>query len=254
MTKHTSEELQQTLVELTQGPMASYNPTSVHYIKSLLERADGKPQPVASLLEEKAQRALKDHAAAYHEALRQGQANLAAIETKLPQFYTEAAALLENGNFKQLQKIAKGISRTQTLETSTASLTSLLNQQAASHGDDPDSTPLEEQLRSQEADVVRSLGQQTSLLNPDSRSKQGELKSARRFRNAQVKLNADKLVTQAIEEIPEGAGPLNAQRLAAKSLASMRDLSPYYLSRFVTYMDTLFWLEQTQKRKKRLQS
>jgi hypothetical protein len=41
----------------------------------------------------------------------------------------------------------------------------------------------------------------------------------------------------------------DSQRLAARSLAAMRDLSLHYLSRFVTYMDTLFWLEQTEKEK-----
>ena len=66
-----------------------------------------------------------------------------------------------------------------------------------------------------------------------------------------VKLNADKVVTQALEEVPAEAGPLNPQRLATRSLATMRDLSPHYLSRFVSYVDTLFWLEQAQKVRKR---
>jgi len=59
-----------------------------------------------------------------------------------------------------------------------------------------------------------------------------------------------KLETRAVEEILEDSGPLNSQRLAVRSLAAMRDLSPHYLSRFVTYMETLFWLEQADKEKR----
>jgi hypothetical protein len=31
----------------------------------------------------------------------------------------------------------------------------------------------------------------------------------------------------------------------------MRELSPHYLSRFVSYIDTLFWLEQAERGNKR---
>jgi len=34
-------------------------------------------------------------------------------------------------------------------------------------------------------------------------------------------------------------------------LTTMRDLSPHYLSRFVSYIDTLFWLEQAEKQTRR---
>ena len=59
------------------------------------------------------------------------------------------------------------------------------------------------------------------------------------------------MVSQALAEVPEAAGPLNPQRLATRSLAAMHDLSPHYLSRFVSYIDTLFWLEQAEKSGKR---
>ena len=37
------------------------------------------------------------------------------------------------------------------------------------------------------------------------------------------------------------------QRLAAGSLQTMNSLSPYYLTRLVSYIDTLFWLEQAER-------
>lgn len=115
--------------------------------------------------------------------------------------------------------------------------------------DDPDLAPLEQTLRQQELDLVEALDgrDQDSLgrLQPS----QEELRSARRFHSAMVRQNADRVVNQALAEIPDDCGPLNPQRLATRSLATMRDLSPHYLSRFVSYIDTLFWLENADRGK-----
>ena len=50
---------------------------------------------------------------------------------------------------------------------------------------------------------------------------------------------------------PEDSGPLNPQMLITESLSQLRDLSPGYLSRFVTYFDTLFWLQQANGKEER---
>ncbi len=44
--------------------------------------------------------------------------------------------------------------------------------------------------------------------------------------------------------MPENAGPLNSHHLVHRSLLLMRDLSPEYLNRFMTYVDTLLWVDQ----------
>ena len=46
--------------------------------------------------------------------------------------------------------------------------------------------------------------------------------------------------------LPQNPGPLNPQMLAIKSLSTMRELSPDYLNRFVSYVDTLLWLERSE--------
>jgi hypothetical protein len=71
-----------------------------------------------------------------------------------------------------------------------------------------------------------------------------ELKTIRYFRNNWSKLSADRHVQQAIEQAPDNAGPLNSHLLMLRSLALMRDISPDYLNRFVSYIDTLLWLDQ----------
>ena len=83
-------------------------------------------------------------------------------------------------------------------------------------------------------------GESDSATSGDSQ----ELKAVHHFREALQRQHADKLVTQAIMDAPESAGPLNPQKLALRSLAIMREESPEYLARFVSYVDTVFWLER----------
>jgi hypothetical protein len=72
----------------------------------------------------------------------------------------------------------------------------------------------------------------------------GELKSMRYFRSTWSKLSVDKQLAQALEKAPENAGPLNSHHLVLQSLQQMRDISPDYLKRFMSYVDALFWLDQ----------
>ncbi len=73
-----------------------------------------------------------------------------------------------------------------------------------------------------------------------------ELKSARHFRAGLVKLGAENLVEGALQGARPDSGPLNPEKLVIHSLATMRELSPHYLSRFVSYIDTLFYLDQSE--------
>lgn len=45
---------------------------------------------------------------------------------------------------------------------------------------------------------------------------------------------------------PADAGPLNSASLAHRALAAMHDSSPGYLQHFMTWMDTLTWLDRMQ--------
>lgn len=74
-----------------------------------------------------------------------------------------------------------------------------------------------------------------------------ELRAVRNFRNTWSKLSVNKQVNQALTQAPKNAGPLNSHRVALRSLALMRDISPDYLHRFMSYVDTLLCLEQGEK-------
>lgn len=76
-----------------------------------------------------------------------------------------------------------------------------------------------------------------------------EMKSLRRFREAWSRISAEDQVDQALGRGPENAGPLNSHMLVLRSLALMRKLSPDYLRRFLSQLDTLLWLDQASQRK-----
>jgi len=71
-----------------------------------------------------------------------------------------------------------------------------------------------------------------------------ELKTLRYFKSTWSRLSADRRLTQSLAKVPENAGPLNSHHLVHRSLLLMRDLSPEYLNRFMTYVDTLLWVDQ----------
>jgi hypothetical protein len=71
-----------------------------------------------------------------------------------------------------------------------------------------------------------------------------ELKTLRYFRSTWSRLSAHQRLTQSLAQVPTNAGPLNSQHLVHRALTLMRDASPEYLNRFISYVDTLLWLDQ----------
>jgi len=101
--------------------------------------------------------------------------------------------------------------------------------------------------------LVRQL-EQHSLENTDAplgknAESRSELKTIRNFRNTWSKLSADRQVAHALDQAPTNAGPINSHMLVLRSLALMRDISPDYLNRFMSYADTLLCLDQYEKEK-----
>ncbi|ART53084.1 hypothetical protein CBP34_17430 [Acidovorax carolinensis] len=70
------------------------------------------------------------------------------------------------------------------------------------------------------------------------------MKSVRQFSEVWSKISAQRQVAQALDRGPENAGPLNSHRLMLRSLSLMQSLSPDYLRRFLSQVDSLLWLEQ----------
>jgi len=71
----------------------------------------------------------------------------------------------------------------------------------------------------------------------------GELKTLRYFRSTWSKLSVDRQLSQSLAQAPKNAGPLNSQLLVLRSLQAMREVSPDYLNRFMSYVDALLCLD-----------
>ena len=66
-----------------------------------------------------------------------------------------------------------------------------------------------------------------------------ELRSLRGFRETWSRIAAVDAVDAALVRGPENAGPLNSLSLVLRSLALMRSLSPDYLRRFLSQVESL---------------
>jgi len=192
--------------------LGSVDPVRLRYIESLLLKAEKSAGALAPVLEGRVREAISD--------FRDGVS------------HRRRAA----GDAGPGRRQCSGISQ----------LVQLLNtQRDESH--DPRDGSLDDALRQQELELVAAIAAEADVPPMAGTSGQDVLRAARSLQRAMVRLNADRAVAQAMADVPPEAGPLNPQRLAARSLHTMKELSPHYLGRFVSYIDTLFWLEQAAK-------
>jgi hypothetical protein len=64
------------------------------------------------------------------------------------------------------------------------------------------------------------------------------------FRKIWSQVRTETQLRQSQGLVPQNAGPLNSSNLVHRSLSLMRELSPGYLQHFLSYVDSLAWLEQ----------
>lgn len=73
-----------------------------------------------------------------------------------------------------------------------------------------------------------------------------ELPAVDDFRTLWSTLRSGSQVRKSLADVPTGAGPLNSAALAHRALTLMGGLSPEYLRQFLSYVDSLSWLETLQ--------
>lgn len=101
-------------------------------------------------------------------------------------------------------------------------------------------------------DLVRYLAHNSEpirleVVDGESPRAPTELKAVANFRNTWSKLSVNKRVETALKNGPQNAGPINSHMVALRSLELMRDISPDYLNRFMTHIDTLMLLDRAGK-------
>ncbi len=201
-----------------------FAPVRLRYIEALARRASAHRGGARRLLDARLAQAL----AALHEdfdrARREAEEIAAASCRRHPHAADELQCLLAGGDFKGLRQFAG------TLDA---------GEQRSALG------ALAHELERQ---VPRNTEAHETHVEENAGSRP-ELKTIRQFRNTLSKLSARKQVAQALKQGPKNAGPINSHMLVLRSLALMRDISPDYLNRFMSYADTLLCLDQDEKEK-----
>jgi hypothetical protein len=198
-----------------------FDPVRLRYIEVLAERAIAHQGSVKRMLDAKLAQALAAFKERFDLARCEANETVARSVQQYPHAANDLQRLFVAGDFKGLRRFIA------TLKA---------GEQSAS-------------LRA----LVRQL-EQRSPENPDARlevnaGSRSELKTIRNFRNTWSKLSVDNQVAQALKQAPKNAGPINSHMLVLRSLALMRDISPDYLNRFMSYANTLLCLDQCEKEK-----
>lgn len=198
-----------------------FDPVRLHYLDVLAKRGMAHQGSVKRMLDGKLAQALAAFEERFEQARCDAKEAMARTALQYPHAADDLQRLFIAGDFKGLGRFVDGLKSTEQ-RASLGALVRRLEQHSPETAD------------------VRLEG------NAGTRF---ELKTIRRFRNTWSKLSVDKQVTQALEQTPKNAGPLNSHMLVLRSLALMRDISPDYLNRFMSYADTLVCLDQCENQK-----
>ena len=262
-----STNLGQAISDLAKTGADSFDPPRFRVIQALARRALDQRPSVRAILDEKAFVALADYRARFSEAREQAETLVARVVVRFPDSAELARSLFASGDFSGLQRLASRLQRKSELAQDPqqagplAMLIRQIDQRSSPAGKKEREASLGDLLLQQEEAVLQRSSdhqakpgsiplaasdthQQAAFGNSFSGDGRIELHSVRQFRELLARLDSEKRVTRVISEGPAAPGPLNPQALVIRTLATLRDLSPDYLRRFVSYADTLLWLEQ----------
>jgi len=197
-----------------------FDPVRWRFIEALARRGQQHQGEAKRIIDGKLAEALAAYRERFEQTRNEARESVARISEQSPDAADELQRLLSEADFGALKRFVAGMEKR---HSPLAELTRHLAQFSAQDGE----------------------GGATET--PGAR---GELKAIRNFRKTWSKLAVDKQLAQAIEQAPDNAGPLNSHMLVLRSLALMRDISPDYLSRFMSYVDTLLWLDQAEVKDK----
>lgn len=196
-----------------------FDPVRLHYIDVLAKRASAQEGSAKRMLDAKLAQALEVFKERFDRARCEARDAADRNVKQFPHAANDLQKLFAAGDFKGLRRL----SATLEAKEQCGSLRALVRRLEQ---DSPDSA----EPRSQ-----------------DNAGSRPELKTLRNFRNTWSKLSVDIQVARVLEQAPKNAGPINSHMLALRSLALMREISPDYLNRFMSYAETLLSLDQCEK-------
>lgn len=217
--------------------LQKFDPVRFRFIESMLDRAAHHPKAdVTRLIEGRARRALADYIASFLCCYDRAKKTLEEIIAKDSESSCHFKKIFMDFDFRGL---ASAVGRRQSYRKQPlAELLQLMSNTTDSNA--ADDRMLDDNW------LIENVPEPLDVSNPllvRVAPVRSELKAVRAFKASSQKREVDSRVAQAIDESPENAGPLNPQRLMVRSLSTLRELSPAYLSRFVTMIDAMLWLE-----------
>jgi AcrR family transcriptional regulator len=218
-----------------------FDPVGLHFIDALARRASSHEGSVRHLLDSRLERALAAFKERFDCARSATREAIAESVKDYPQASNDLQRLFAAGDFQGVRQHTANL-RDSDPCASLGALVRRLEQQ--SHDDSIEPSDAKGSAASGAAG-----GTMSGITRAVIAGQHPELKTIRNFRNTWSKLSVEKQVTQALEQAPANAGPINSHMLVLRSLALMRDISPDYLNRFMTYADTLLCLDQGEKEK-----
>ncbi|MFT6389157.1 MAG: hypothetical protein ACJAUP_002547 [Cellvibrionaceae bacterium] len=243
---------------------SGYDPARLRFIESLMCRAAAQRTNVRQRLESKAQQALENYKLSMDAASVNAETSLITPYSKelssknlsskgladdvlialstLNQYLTESFS----DEILSQEPLPKKLSGSNTSSESSDVAARFTGSSA-----DTSNKSFAEQLKQQEQVIRRECD--NSCANVDEAAVSGlgvnlptimVLKSSLAYQKFQNKMRVDNFIDIALSEIPETPGPLNPEMLAIRLLKNIRTISPEYLSRYVSYFETLQCLEK----------
>jgi len=236
------------LASLVERGARLFDPVRFRYIESMARRTEQNNAATKRVLERKLAQALAEYQDRFEKARQETATAVEYVAAQHPNLFDDAQRRFESGDFKGVKQLVdrlKNVAHSEPLAELTRYMLRGERGNISSQVDDVSGArTFEEMLRKQEIDALQICADGLASSVPASPRYSSELRPMQFFRDTWAKLSAEKRVAQAIEKPSENAGPLNSHRLVVRSLSTMRDISPEYLNRFVSYIDTLLWLEQ----------
>lgn len=220
-----------------------FNPVRFVYIESLARRAAEKQEPVSRMITQKVSHAITQYQKHFEQAREDALGGVSFIVKNYPDSSDRAHRLFERCDFNGLQKLKRYLTLVKRKEV-IASLLDEIEKSDPDPNDNDASLSFEVLLKRQEDEILQSVASSSLNERPALTENKPELKTFYLFKETWTKFYTDRLVKCAIDELPENAGPLNSQMLVTHLLFSMRKLSPAYFNRFISYLETMLWMEQ----------
>lgn len=187
-----------------------------HYLDTLARHAAAHEGSVRRMLEARLAPAVAAFAGRFDKARSAAAELVANAGGKYPQSAAQLQRLFAEGDFKGVRRLAA----TLDAHAQCAALASLVSQ----------------------LEPAQATGPRVAHSAPVL-----ELKTVRESRATWARLSVDRQLSQAMKLAPQNAGPINSHMLVLRSLAMMQEISPDYLSRMVSYADTLLALDPGEK-------